>query len=168
MKKLTLFLLLLTVIVSFNAGATAFAGENAICYNPPNHLPNPRIFRSFRNFSSGKRKNPNSMNIKTGRNRPKVRLISRNSRSISSGRNPPKAHLISRSSRRIRSGKNPAGVRLIIKNLRNGRSLKPIRSGRKASNKNSPLIGISILGTRMNTDYQDIKSYKKTNICGNL
>ena len=24
------------------------------------------------------------------------------------------------------------------------------------------------LGTRMNTDYQDIKSYKKPNICGNL
>ncbi len=23
-------------------------------------------------------------------------------------------------------------------------------------------------GTRMNTDYQDIKSYKKPNICGNL
>jgi len=29
-------------------------------------------------------------------------------------------------------------------------------------------IGIFILGTRMNTDYQDIKSYKKPNICGNL
>ncbi len=29
-------------------------------------------------------------------------------------------------------------------------------------------IGISILGTRMNTDYQDINSYKKPNICGNL
>ena len=29
-------------------------------------------------------------------------------------------------------------------------------------------IGISTLGTRMNTDYQDIKSYKKQNICANL
>jgi len=29
-------------------------------------------------------------------------------------------------------------------------------------------IGISILGTRMNKDYKDIKSYKKPNICGNL
>ena len=29
-------------------------------------------------------------------------------------------------------------------------------------------IGISILGTRMNTDYQDNKSYKKPNLCGNL
>jgi putative spermidine/putrescine transport system substrate-binding protein len=35
MKKLTLFLLLLTAIVSFNVSATAFAGENAICYNCP-------------------------------------------------------------------------------------------------------------------------------------
>jgi len=35
MKKLTLFLLLLTVIVSFNVGATAFAGKNSICYNCP-------------------------------------------------------------------------------------------------------------------------------------
>jgi len=32
---LTLFLLLLTVIVSFNVGATAFAGKNSICYNCP-------------------------------------------------------------------------------------------------------------------------------------
>ena len=29
-------------------------------------------------------------------------------------------------------------------------------------------IGISILGTRMNTDYQDNKSYKKPNLCGHL
>ena len=29
-------------------------------------------------------------------------------------------------------------------------------------------IGVSILGTRMNTDYKDIKSYKKPNVCGNL
>jgi hypothetical protein len=29
-------------------------------------------------------------------------------------------------------------------------------------------IRISISGTRMNTDYQDIKSYKKPNICENL
>ena len=29
-------------------------------------------------------------------------------------------------------------------------------------------IGISILGTRMNADYQDIKSYKTPNICENL
>jgi hypothetical protein len=29
-------------------------------------------------------------------------------------------------------------------------------------------IGISFFGTRMNTDYQDIKSYKKPNICENL
>jgi hypothetical protein len=32
----------------------------------------------------------------------------------------------------------------------------------------SESIGISIWGTRMNTDCQDIKSYKKPNICGNL
>jgi putative spermidine/putrescine transport system substrate-binding protein len=35
MKKLTLFLLLLTAIVAFNVAATAFAGETAICYNCP-------------------------------------------------------------------------------------------------------------------------------------
>jgi len=29
-------------------------------------------------------------------------------------------------------------------------------------------IGVSILGTRMNTDYKDIKSYKKPNVCENL
>ena len=29
-------------------------------------------------------------------------------------------------------------------------------------------LGISILGTRMNTDYQDIKSFKKPNTCENL
>ena len=35
MKKLTLFLLLLTAIFAFNVAATAFAGETAICYNCP-------------------------------------------------------------------------------------------------------------------------------------
>ncbi len=136
--------------------------------SPPKRLPVPGITRSFRNSSSGKRKKPNSMNTRSGKNPPKVRLILKNSRNISSGRKPPRVHLITRNSRSISSGRRAPGVRLIIRNSWNGRNLKPIRSGKRASNENSRLIGISILGTRMNTDYQDIKSDKKPNICGNL
>ena len=72
-----------------------------------------RISRNSRNSSNGKRKNRNSASIRSGRNQPRIQLISKNSRNIKNGSRLPKARMIS-------------------KNSGNGRSGNPIRSGRNA------------------------------------